>query len=97
MWEPEKNCYYCICRVCAAIKCPHSYYRNFPLTNTLSPRCHKCTVYGNVHLFNCDYFRHRGNPVFKVVRRYRKKDDIIGRLERIETLLVKLNRNNDDL
>ena len=96
MWEPEKNCYYCICRVCAAIKCPHSYYRNFPMTNTLSPRCFRCTRDDNVHLFNCDYFRHRGNPVFKVIRRHRKRDEIIERLERIEALLND-KRNDDDL
>lgn len=85
MWEPKKNCYYCICRACRAIQCPH--LRRFHFPNKFPPRCWNCTVYDKMHLFECDYFKPKGYKVYKVIRKHKYKDEILDRLAHLEELL----------
>ncbi|HEX3038596.1 MAG TPA: hypothetical protein VHO94_06350 [Oscillospiraceae bacterium] len=78
------GCYNCVCSVCTHRRCTYSAGNS-----AYQYRCKLCTnangngEYGR--LIECDFFENVHTSVrhFKIKRRFRRKDAVIGRLDKI--------------
>lgn len=58
-------------------------------------RCLGCQRLDNGPLLDCDYFKPKPIHTYKVVRRYRKRDELMKRLDNIERLLLEYIRGRN--
>ena len=91
--EPTRNCHYCLCRVCGSLRCPYTPRHHFDAYRFRGLyRCFKCEILEKLHVLECDYFEFRKPQVYKVIRKKKKTNEIIERLERIEQMLMDTER-----
>ena len=78
---PDKECYYCICRVCSRSYCPYQDKEN---------RCNNCYKEGKKRLLDCDYYWYKKRPHYKVIRRYSKSSDSMDMRHVLNAIYYKL-------
>ena len=73
------KCWLCLCEVCTMVRCPNLYKRykvNFCASMTIRERC---------PVPQCDFFQHKQkHKVYRIKRRYTRRDQILSRLDTIE-------------
>lgn len=79
------NCFHCLCEVCNKMRCKNIYKRySFDFCTSMIMR-ERCPI------IKCDFFRHKEKlKVFRIVRREKKRDKLMERLDEIQTKLDKL-------
>lgn len=79
------NCWWCLCEVCTRMHCPWVFRRTklgFCVTMIQRDKC---------PIVKCDYFQHRQkHKVYRIIRRHKKYDIILERLDEIQARLDKL-------
>lgn len=82
------NCWGCLCEVCTRIGCPKAHRRTklgFCLAMLQREACP--TV-------KCDWFVHKQkHKVYRILRRHKHKDVVIGKLDKIIERLDRENKN----
>lgn len=87
----SNQCWLCLCEVCTRIRCPklnRRYKLDFCISMLTRERC---------PVKKCEWFEHKQkHRVYKVLRRERKRERIMERLDDIQKVLEALQKAHTD-
>lgn len=87
----SNQCWLCLCEVCTRFQCPklnRRFRMDFCLSMLTRERC---------PVVKCDWFRHKEKQkVYRFLRRERKRDKLLERLDNIQRGIEELKKRGAD-